>query len=74
MKLPIQSQPVLRNISTARISYGSSMVHPQGCVPLWERNALCPRGGRTIESQIERLSCRLGNSIFCTSNPAACCL
>jgi hypothetical protein len=29
MKLPIQAQPILRNISTARISYGSSMVHPQ---------------------------------------------
>jgi hypothetical protein len=31
MKLPIQAQPILRNISKARIS-GSSMIHPQwGC-------------------------------------------
>jgi hypothetical protein len=35
MKLPIQSQPILRNISAGRTSYASSMVHPQECVPPW---------------------------------------
>ncbi len=78
MKLPIQSQPVLRNVSTARISLGSSMVHPQReCRSRATRlveDCDCNLGRfAETEDRIRCISCRLGTNIFCDTNHAACC-
>jgi hypothetical protein len=73
MKLPIQSQPVLRNISTARISYGSSMVHPQeGCKTILERFRDCKETYSNRDDRPGLIGCRLGATVFCAANPDLC--
>lgn len=69
MKLPIQAQPILRKVSTQRISYGSSMVHPQQvfCIPLSERLASCDWGDKT-----DMRFCRLDQIYQCALYPASC--
>ena len=72
MKLPIQAQPVFRNISTARISYGSLMIHPQECVPPWVALRECDwLKGRDPNSMGAYYSCR--NAVLSKCD-GQCCL
>ena len=74
MYCPIQSQPVLRNISTARISYGRSMVHPQFCITLGDRIKSCWEFAKLDPPVRPPIGCIAGEHITCRMFPDQCCM
>jgi hypothetical protein len=74
MKLPIQSQPILRNVSTARINYYSSMIHPQescdkSLVGRWKA---CRETFWRKEDKPALNACRMAEAAACAWDPASC--
>jgi hypothetical protein len=72
MRIPIQSQPIMRKVSTRRINDGTALVYPS-CIPLKERLEDCEDWAGRCSVQDGCRGCKLGVSLYCLANPAACC-